>query len=331
VKAPGPISAAAPAGPRPGFAAWVRALRPPRQEPDPRRLLGWIWEEERLATGGLQPALTLFLAGAECRFTCVFCDLWRHTSTAATPPGAIPEQIAQGLAAAAPLPPGAAVKLYNASSFFDERAVPEADDETIAEQVAPFSRVTVECHPRLVGARCRRFAARLLGRIEVAMGLETVHPQALSRLGKGMDLAAFDRAATTLADAGIALRVFVLLAPPFVPTAEAVEWALRSVEHARARGAARVTIIPTRGGNGAMEVLAARGEFSAPTLGQLEAALDGAVATGGATVVTADLWDAAALFADAPCAAERLRRIERINREGLPEPPHRCPDCRCAS
>ena len=53
------------------------------------------------------------------------------------------------------------------------------------------------------------------------MGLETVHPQALPRLNKGMTLAT-STAPPRPAPSGIGLRAFVLVRPPFVPPAEAV-------------------------------------------------------------------------------------------------------------
>ena len=65
--------------------------------------------------------------------------------------------------------------------------MPAADDAAIAALVAPFRRVVVECHPRRVGARALAFARRLPGRLEVAMGLETVHPEALVRLRKKIE------------------------------------------------------------------------------------------------------------------------------------------------
>ncbi|MGH9362079.1 MAG: radical SAM protein, partial [Thermoanaerobaculia bacterium] len=194
-------------------AAEIRALRPAKEPVDPWRPLGWLREEERAAGGGTEPALTVFLAGAECPFTCVFCDLWRRTLNDPTPRRAIPAQLAVALAAAAAAEPSAPplhrIKLYNASNFFDPRAVPPEDDPAIAAFLAPFPRVTVECHPRLVGRRCFDFARRLAGRLEVAMGLETVQPEALPRLGKEMTLAAFDRAAAALVAAGIPIRAFV--------------------------------------------------------------------------------------------------------------------------
>ena len=77
------------------------------------------------------------------------------------------------------------LKLYNAGSFFDPRAVPEADYDGIAARLAGFTHVIVESHPALVGARTwtasRRARAGVAPEappaLEVAMGLETAHPE----------------------------------------------------------------------------------------------------------------------------------------------------------
>ena len=52
------------------------------------------------------------------------------------------------------------------------------------------------------------------------MGLETAHPDALERLNKRMTLDQFRRAAGAARRRDVALRVFVLVAPPFVPASE---------------------------------------------------------------------------------------------------------------
>src|SRR3989442_2597209 len=42
------------------------------------------------SSGAVERALTVFLSGAECPFTCSFCDLWRWTIDEPTP------QVAEG-------------------------------------------------------------------------------------------------------------------------------------------------------------------------------------------------------------------------------------------
>jgi archaeosine synthase beta-subunit len=251
------------------------------------------------------------------------CDLWQNTLSEATPPGAILRQIRSAVAA---LPPARWIKLYNAGSFFDTQAIPIREIAAIADELARYERVIVESHPALVGDRCADLAARLPGRLEVAMGLETIHPDILPRLNKRMSLAQFREAAAFLRVRGIALRAFVLVGLPWLAPREAVEWAVRSAEFAFECGARAVTLIPTRTGNGAMDALEAAGEFTPPTLGQLEQALSGALALCRG-LVFADLWDLSRWRRCPVCASERERRLEAMNRRQEAAAPVACPIC----
>lgn len=270
-------------------------------------------------------ALTIFLAGAECPFSCSFCDLWRYTIEGPTPPGAVAAQVENVLNATdAPLPDR--LKLYNASNFFDRRAVPLADRDRLAVLAEPFGGVTVESHVNTIGRDTLRFARQLRGRLEVAVGLETIHPEASVRLNKRLELPRFDDAAHLLADHGIDLRVFVLVGAPHVPPAESVAWTIRTVEYAVARGASVVAIIPVRGGNGELERLQSLGEFTPPSLSELEAALDGCLQF-TECVVTADTWDVESFAACPACRAPRADRLRRINLTGRAETRVDCVEC----
>ena len=303
----------------------IRGLRPPKPHVDPYVAHGTAIDDERRPNGELERALAIFLAGAECPFTCSFCDLWKWTTDAATPAGALPAQIQNVLAGLEqPLP--ARLKLYNASNFFDRRAVPSSDLPSIAALAAPFASVTVESHVNTVGPSTLAFAKQIRGRLEVAVGLETVHPVAARELNKRLDLNRFDRTAQFLGASGVDLRVFVLLGAPHVPTHESVEWTTRSVRYAVERGAAVVSIIPVRGGNGEMERLQVLGKFAPPTLTQLEEALDACLELTG-TVVTVDLWDIDRLVVCAVCRDARVARLARINLSGRAEPCVVCAVC----
>ena len=291
--------------------AWVVERRGPKAVLDPRRAYAALWEEEPDAAGALVPTAVVFLTNRECPFRCVMCDLWVNTLDETVPGGAIPAQIR---AALAQLGPVRQVKLYNAGSFFDPRAIPPSDDDDIARQVGRFERVIVEAHPAFLagehGERCLRFRDRLSGRLEVAIGLETAHPEALARLNKRMTVDTFARAARFLADHDIALRVFVLVNPPFLHGADGVEWACRSLDVAAACGATAVSLIPTRGGNGALEALGS--EYEPPTLPAVETVLEYGLSVRGMRVF-ADLWDIER-FADCSCSPARVDRLRAMNR-----------------
>lgn len=300
--------------------ARLRDLRPPKPSIDPWRPIDTLAERELLADGRIADSWTVFLAGRECPFTCVFCDLWRFTTDERTPRGAIPHQIrtALGSLETSPnvslrVPPGGRIlKLYNASNFFDAGAVPPADDAEIARCVADFDRVVVECHPKLLGRRCETFSHRLRGDLEVAMGFETAHPEAFRRLNKGAQLEDLERASETLRRAGIGLRAFLLLGVPFVAPAEEQEWLQKSVHFALDCGASTVWLIPVRAGSEEFRRLQKSGDFFPPSLDRIEAGFMGCRALAPAAV-RLDTWDLDS-FADDPKGRdyERLERLRRL-------------------
>ena len=308
---------------------WIVSRRGARNPLDPGSAYGAFVEDELTETGEVVPVATILLTNRECPWRCVMCDLWRNTLEEDTAPGAVPRQIESALARL-PLRGVRRVKLYNAGSLFDPRAVPRADDAAIARLVSGFDRVIVESHPSLVGARCLEMAGRLGGRLEVAMGLETVHPDVLPRLNKGMTLDDFDDAAIRLADAGIALRAFVLAGLPWVRAAEQRDWALRAVAHAFDAGAGAVSVILTRAGNGAMDALRDAGEFETPAIALLEEVVAGGVALGRGRVF-ADLWDLPAFSRCAECLPARTERLRTLNLAQVSPPPVRCAGCGAGS
>ena len=303
----------------------IRSLRPPKARVDPHVAHGSLLEDERRPGGKIEQALTVFLTGAECPFTCSFCDLWQWTLDGPTPPGALTRQLESVLKARDGETPDR-LKLYNASNFFDQRAVPSEDVLGIAKLAAPFAAITVESHANTIGAKTLEFARKIPGRLEVAMGLETIHPAAAAQLNKRLELARFDSAARFLSDNGIDLRVFVLLGAPYVPVDESVAWTVRTVEYAVERGASVVSIIPVRGGNGELERLQELGHFTPPTLLQLEESLDLSLQFTSA-VVTADLWDVDRLPACEHCRAERVEQLRRVNVSGRGESRVSCGLC----
>jgi hypothetical protein len=306
--------------------AWIAAQRPPRPAVlDPFKPHGFFLEKERAASGQVASSATILLTNKECPWRCLMCDLWKNTTTQTVPSGAIPRQIDYALAQLRSRPEQ--IKLYNSGSFFDPAAIPPADYPAIARTVAFAKHVVVESHPRLVEGKALRFRDLLSGSLEVAMGLETVHPQVLPRLNKKFELAHFSQAAGFLRDNGIAVRAFVLVKPPFMDEAEGWEWAVKSAVFALSCGATVVSLIPTRPGNGALERLMETNEFLPPRLSTLEKALELALEVRGNGRIFADTWDLEQ-FSNCPaCFEKRRQRIHAMNLSQRIPPAIDCPAC----
>lgn len=315
--------------------------------------------ETALADPSLASVTSVFLAGAECSFRCTMCDLWKHTLDHSTPRGAIPAQIEIALrdqSTTASVPPKYTkkgdisncggtngnesrgihieqtpqwIKLYNSSNFFDRRSVPPEDWCEIANRVARFERVIVENHPRLIDDGARRFAAQIAGKLEIAMGLETVFEPSIRLLNKQMSLTDFRQAADRLMTMEIDLRVFILLQPPGMPAEQSIDGVLDSLRFARQCGTRHASIIPTRGGNGIMEQLALGGLFKPPDAASLERCFELALKEQNTMVVTVDLWDFDKLNGLCEtCAAARKQRLSVMNLRQTILPTERF-DCQC--
>ena len=303
---------------------WISGLRPPRARVDPWQPSAAFVEDERTASGTVESVATVFLTNRECPWRCLMCDLWKHTLAATAPAGAIVKQIDIALQR---LPAAQSLKLYNSGSFFDPRAIRRTEYAAIAGRIDTFKRVIVESHPKLIGESVLRFRDLLAGRLEVALGLETAHPRVLAKLNKRMTLAQFQQAAGYLRRHDIDLRVFILVKPPFLEEQKALFWAQRSIDFAFDSGASVVSLIPTRLGNGALEELAAQGQFAPPKLATLETAVAyGLGLQRGRTF--ADTWDWEKWPECPQCLPARVARLQEMNRQQRVPPLIKCAACR---
>lgn len=297
---------------------------------DPWSLQGLHCDQEPDETGVLVRTAAVLLTGRQCPWSCVMCDLWQHTLEHDTPAGAIPRQVELAVSAlrSAPDTLPEHLKLYNAGSFFDPRAVPPADYPALARVIAPFRRVVVESHPALIGARVDEWRSSFEGSLEVAMGLETAHPDALRRLNKGMTVGQFQRAAEWLTARGVGVRAFLLVHPPFIPLEERDLWLLRSVDLALDSAATAVSLIPLRVGNDALDDAVHNGDARVPALSELERAhalaLRHVQMRGSRMRVFADTWDLERLDACVHCAGTIRARVTQMNLTQVPTTPVSC-------
>ena len=160
--------------------------------------------------------------------------------------------------------------------------------------------------------RCLRFRDAIPGQLEVAIGLETAHPDVLARLNKRMTLETFRRAAGFLREHDIALRVFVLLSPPFMPRGEG-----GGVGLPIARRGGRVRRERLLGDSDARRQRrdgSARRPFAAAAAARRSRPPSSTGSRSAGMRVFADLWDIERFF-DCGCSPDRAARLAVMNRE----------------
>jgi archaeosine synthase beta-subunit len=300
--------------------------RPARNSLGIDRPYEFLVEPERGADGLVEDVATIFLTNRECPFRCLMCDLWKNTTVESVPVETIPRQIDYALER---LPEAQHVKLYNSGNFFDAKAIPKEDWPAIVERVRGFKSVIVENHPKLCGDGCFEFQDMLAARgveLEIALGLETVHPEVLPRLNKQMTTEDFSRAAEKLLAAGIRLRTFILLRPPFLSEEEGIEWAMKSIEFAFEHGVSCCSVVPTRAGNGIMEQLDSNGLFASPKLSSMEDVQERGIQLNAGRVFV-DTWDAQQFASCPDCAERRIQRIAGMNLSQQIAPRIKCHIC----
>ena len=257
---------------------------------DPDRPYAYLSEREPkrdvLGKTSIVDVSTVFLTASRCGVGCSMCDLHRNTLPGPTAIGAIPRQIHF---ARQTLPSANWIKLYNSGNFFDAASIPIVDYPAIAAACKGYERVIVENHPRFGRSRHLVIRDQIQGRLEIAVGLETVQPRILSRLGKQMSRDDFDRYARFLSESGIDLRVFLIVGAPDLSVAESIRWARLSVRHAVRAGARHVSLIPARAGHGWNGKADTLPTITLPDLIDLfEVALDD---LDGPACLSVDLWD----------------------------------------
>jgi archaeosine synthase beta-subunit len=296
---------------------WILSSRGSKKNVDPQKPYAFLVEKELTASGKIEDVAIIFLTNRECPFRCLMCDLWKNTTDKSVPPGAIANQIewaSNNVAVAKHL------KLYNCGSFFDGRAINFKEYERISSIVKGFETIIVESHPAMINDKCLTFRDMLKPDLQVAIGLETVDPEVLKKLNKKMSLEDFTGSVSFLTKHHIKSRAFVLLRPPFQTESEGIFWAKRSIDFAFNAGVECCTVIPVRGGNGAMDILKNEGLFSPPGIRSLEEVLEYGISLNSGRVF-ADVWDLQIFSKCDKCLKPRTERIIAMNlsQKALPQ------------
>jgi radical SAM enzyme (TIGR01210 family) len=217
----------------------IRARKDATYDPtEPTR----VWLDEDNTPDGVVQSLTIILNTGGCRWAraggCTMC-------------GYVAESVEGGSVAHEDLmtqvqhcldheadnadEPSPLVKIYTSGSFLDEREVPAETRQAVAETFGDRDRIVVESLPDFVDReKVGEFVAEGL-HTDVAVGLETATDRVRHDcVNKYFDFADFEAAcaearAAATDDTTAGVKAYLLMKPPFLTEAEAVEDMKRSV------------------------------------------------------------------------------------------------------
>jgi radical SAM enzyme (TIGR01210 family) len=228
-----------------------------------------VWRERELLDGQVMEALVAILQTSGCSHHrdsggCTMCGYVDDTQPR---PPTEEELLSQVDEVASRVDGAKWVKLYNSGSMLDPQEVPPRVLARVVEVFGDLPMLTVETRAEHV-TRDRVQALGDTSRVEVAIGMESSCDSVLEgSINKGMTMSDFREAAKAIRGAGAALRAYVLLKPPFLTEAEAIDDAMEAVRDAVSAGATTVSLNPVNVQGGTLvDHLHYRGEYEPPWL-----------------------------------------------------------------
>jgi radical SAM enzyme (TIGR01210 family) len=193
-----------------------------------------VWKEKENLDGKLADAGVIILRTSGCAHSkdggCTMCGYNLESSEGVSSD----DIVAQFRAASHGLDEARILKVYTSGSFLDEREMPEdAQKEVLSWCHDRNQHLLFESRAEYITTESMERVLRSHDDIEVAIGLESANDKVLKyAINKNMTVADYDRAATTVKTAGAKLRSYILLKPPFLTEAEAIEDAISTARHA---------------------------------------------------------------------------------------------------
>ena len=159
------------------------------------------------------------------------------------------------------------VKIYTSGSFLDENEVPVPVRERIFREFAGCERLLFESRPEFI---TEEVLSTLPKNVTVALGMETSDPEVMEiSIRKGFTPEDSRRVGNMIKAAGLKVRTYLLLKPPFLQEGRAIESAVESVRFA-APFSDEISINPVNVQKATyVERLWKRGEYRSPWIWSL--------------------------------------------------------------
>lgn len=211
----------------------IRAQKDKTYDPhEPTR----VWIDEDKTPGGVYQSLTIILNTGGCRWAraggCTMCGyVAESVEGGSVAHDALMDQIdvcleheREQMEAGEADGESGLIKIYTSGSFLDEREVGAETRRAIAETFADRERIVVESLPDFVEReKIEDFTEQGLD-TDVAVGLETANDRVRHDcVNKYFDFEDFIEASEHAEEAGAGIKAYLLMKPPFLSEAEAVE------------------------------------------------------------------------------------------------------------
>lgn len=184
------------------------------------------WKEKDLIEGEISDAMVIILRTNGCCWAksggCNMCG-YRSASLSDVTEDDLNKQIDEALARYKGEP---FVKIYTSGSFLDVKEIPVSIRDRIFREFSECRRILVESRPEFVK---KDVLSGLPGTLTIALGLESSDPDVLRMsINKGFTPEDSRNAGLMIKDAGLAVRTYLLLKPPFLSESAAIEDTIRS-------------------------------------------------------------------------------------------------------
>jgi len=163
------------------------------------------------------------------------------------------------------------LKIFNSGSFFDSNELsPETREKILViASETNAKRVQVESRPEFITHEVVRQAVESFsGEVEIGIGLESADDRVREIcINKGFSFEQFRRAVRICRESGARVKAYILIKPPFLSEAQAIEDAVNSAVLAYSAGATRISLNPLNVQRHTLvDELFIRGEYSPPWL-----------------------------------------------------------------
>ena len=184
------------------------------------------WKEKDTVSGRVSDAMVVIMRTNGCCWAktggCTMCG-YRQASLSAVTEDDLNRQVDEALSK---YKGEGFVKIYTSGSFLDENEIPMPIRQRILDEFSGCERILFESRPEFVR---EGMLASLPRTTTIALGLESSDPDVLRiSINKGFTPEDSRRAGMLIKEAGLKVRTYLLLKPPFLTESSAIEDTVRS-------------------------------------------------------------------------------------------------------